>query len=194
MLVEGNEYNIPITKYRTRSYHIPPGVKSHRIPLQQIASLPLTIIAGITTHDASIGSFESAPHNFHHHDVSSAELTLDGAPIGQRLLTDSPNNNYADAYVSLLQATNNFNTDKSNSISYQDYRNNKTLLAWVTTTDLPNNDWPSYFHLKRSGALSLNITFNEPSPTALSVQVTDRRDDITTLDTEQRIRTTESVV
>ena len=153
MLVEGNEHNIPITKYRTRSYHIPPGVKSHSIPLQQIASLPLTIIAGITTHDASIGSFESAPHNFHHHDVSSAELTLDGAPIGQRLLTDFPNNNYADAYVSLLQATDNFNTDKSNGISYQDYRNNKTLFTWVTTTDLPNDDWPSYFHLKRSGAL-----------------------------------------
>lgn len=194
-LVKGADHKLPVKKHRTRSFHIPAGVKSHRIALQQEDYLPLKVIVGLVGHAAVSGDLKLSPYKYANNKVATAELTLDGSPVGQRFVTDFSTGRCAQAYASLLQATNFYDSSETNGLTYDDFRNNDhTYFAWVTSSDLPNEEWHNYFHLKRKGALALTFTFAEATAQSLSAQVLDVREDLILLDAEQRIRATESVV
>ena len=194
-LIKGHPQVMHLVKHRVRSYHVPAGVKSHRVAIQEDDYLPLKVIVGIVKHASTSGDFTLSPHNFHHFNVSAIELTVDGVPVGQRLETNFADSLCGEAYASLLQATDQWRNQTTNGLTYDEFVNEgKTLFGWVTTTDLPSHDWNSYLHLKRKGALALHITFAHATPQALSVQVLDTREDLLKIDAEKRIRTTDVVV
>ena len=194
-LIKGHPQVLHLVKHRVRSFHIPQGVKSYRIAIQQDDYLPLKVIVGLVKHASMTGNFTLSQHHFHHFNVSSIELTVDGVPVNQRLEMDFSKGLAGEAYASFLQASGQWDSQDANGLSYEWYcTKGRTLYGFVTTTDLPNEDWTTYLHLKRKGALALNITFAEPTPEALSAQVLDTREDLLKFDAEKRIRTTDTVV
>ena len=114
--------------------------------------------------------------------------------VGKPIQTDFANNNYAHAYAHTIASLGQLNSKSTNGISYSEYGENKTILAWSLGSDLPNKDKGNYFHLRRKGCTAVSLKFKDVLPKPLTVLITDEREDLLEIDLEQRVRSVVGVV
>ena len=193
-LIEGNTFKFPLLKHRTRTFTIPSGVSSHRLVIDQDDAIPSRILLTMLPHEAYVGAYKLSPFKFSNHGLTSTELTVDGVTVGKPIQTDFAKNNYAHAYAHTIASLGQLNSKSSNGISYSDYGENKTILAWSLGSDLPNKDKGNYFHLRRKGCTAVSLKFKDVLPKPLTVLITDEREDLLEIDLEQRVRSVVGVV
>jgi hypothetical protein len=193
-LIEGVTYKFPMKKHRTRVHNIPARVKSHRLVIDQDDNIPNRVVVSMLEHEAFVGNYKKSPYKFNHQGLTSIDLTVDGVSVGKRIETDFTDKKYAHAYAHTLASLGHLNSKNSNGITYDDFGNNKIVFVWSTATDLPNKDRDQYFHLRRKACTALLLTFKEPLPSPLSVQITDEREDLLEIDLENRVKTVAGVV
>ena len=192
-MVEGAKVSLPFPRSRCKKHVIPSGVQSHRIVLDEKAFLPQLIYVAITDQDSAIGNFKKSQFNFKPHGVSSYDLLLDGVVLGRSLKCSYDSNNAVEAYVQTVSAIGQTSTRSGNGISYQDFLSNKNVVVF-SMNEPKNKEWSEYFHIKRKGTLELIISFAAATTTALTVFISDLREDNLQLDLEGRVFTTEPAV
>ena len=191
--LEGAKCSMSFPRSRCRNFVVPNGVQSHRVVLAEKDFLPLLLLVAIADQDAVNGSFAKSPYNFQPNGVSTYELLLDGVALGPALKCDFANKNAIEAYTQTLSALGQLYSRTGNGVSYQDFMDNKTVVAFAMN-EPKNKEWSNYFHIKRKGTLELIITFSAPTTKALTVLVSDLREDNLQIDMEGRIYTTQPAV
>lgn len=192
-LVEGGKYQMPVMRRRTRKFAVPRGVSEYRALIQSNDFLPQQLIAAIVPQKAMSGDFKLSQFRYRAHGVNYFELTRDGNTVDRPIKCDVENGDAAHAYGHTLVALGMMDEVESNGISYEDFCDNKFLMAW-SFDDVPTEDWGKVFHIKKKGTLELFIRFARATTETLTLVVTDTREDLVKLDLENRVTTTGSVV
>ena len=192
-LVEGSKYQMPVLRRRTRKFSMPSGVTEYRALIQTNDFLPQQLIVAIVPQKAVSGHFQHSQFCYKAHGANYFELTRDGNTVDRPIKCDVANGDAAYAYTHTLVALGMLDDVESNGIGYEEFCDNKFLMAW-SFDDVPTEDWGKVFHIKKKGTLELFIRFAQATTQTLTLVVTDTREDLVKLDLENRVTTTGSVV
>ena len=192
-LVEGNKYQLPVMRRRTRKFAMPAGITEYRALIQSNDFMPQQIIAALVPQKAMSGHFKHSQFCYKAHGANYFELTRDGNTVDRPIKCDVASKSAAHAYTHTLVALGMLDDVEGNGISYDQFCDNKFLMAW-SFDDVPAADWGKVFHIKKKGTLELLIRFAAATAETLTLVVTDTREDLVKLDLENRVTTTGSVV
>ena len=192
-LLEGAKYSLPFPRQRCKSWVVPTGVQTHRINLAEQNYLPQLLAITLVDQEAANGSFGKSQFNFKPYGVSSYDVLLDGVLMGRSLKCDYANGNAAEAYSQTVSAIGQTSSRSGNGISYNDFLSNKAVIVFALN-EPKNEEWRDYFHIKRKATLELVITFAAATTQALTLLVSDLREDNLSIDMEGRVHMTEPAV
>ncbi len=160
----------PIKRVIVKSFLITKGIKDETITNINTNVLPNRIVIGMVDNQAFNGAIKRNPFNFHHYNLSSIGVLVDGknSVYGQPIEFDFKNRKFIRGYYSLFE-----NIDKpvfatGNGISRSDYDGGYTLLAFDLTPDLSSGE---QFNLIKNGNLSIALKFDEAVPDPLTLIV-----------------------
>ena len=157
-LVEGNKYQMPVMRRRTRKFAMPSGITEYRALIQSNDFLPQQIIAVLVPQKAMSGSFKHSQFCYKAHGANYFELTRDGNTVDRPIKCDDASGSATHAYTHTMVALGMLDDVEGNGISYKDFCANNFLMAW-SFDDVPTADWGKVFHIKKKGTLDLLIRF-----------------------------------
>jgi len=131
---------------------------------------PKMLIVGCLEHDAFNGNIKKSPFNFQHFNLNKIGLYRDGELVpGQILHPNFSNGHFMRSYVNTMEAMNYFNTDDSNGLTMEHFKQGYTLYVFDLTPDA-NCEAP-YRNISKSGSLRLELNFSTPLKQALNVML-----------------------
>ena len=193
-LVAGANYLLPVMRPRVRSFTVHSGVTEQRICVQEQDTLPLSLAVAFVEQRAIVGDFTKSQFRYSPNNISSVELTVDGITIGKTLHCDFVNGDAAHAYVHSLTALGMHGRTRGNGLTYDEFKTNKTVFAWVLSDDHSEEEFGTCFHLKKQGSLEIVIRFSQAVPHTLNAQVFELREDIVKQNLEGVVETVEAIV
>ena len=147
------------------------------------SQVPKMVVIGLLEHDAFNGNIKKSPFNFQHFDLNKIGLYRDGELVpGQIFTPDYDNDFYMRSYTNTMKTLNYFNTDDSNGMTLEHFKNGYNLYAFDLTPDATNQG--PHRHLIRTGSLRLEIGFAKALPgpiTAMVFAIIDAKLEITKL-------------
>ena len=128
----------PLQQSEMVSYSIPAGTGYHTQDNLFRGQTPKLVVVGMVLNEAFNGDAKTNPLSFQHFDVNYIALQRDGENVPY---THPLQPNFADglvghAYMSMIQGLEMFNTNVSNGLTLQQFRNGCTLYAFNLTPDL----------------------------------------------------------
>ena len=194
-LLSGHDQQIPFKRTKTRTQLVNAAVSSAEFTLDQHTTYPDEVIVTLTKHSATNGAYKESPVVFRHEKLESIELLRDGTPFGHRIETDFANGNYAQAFTHNLAELGYARSQTDNGITLKMFGDGCTFFAWNLNPSHPEPDEPSSaFHLKRKGSLGFRLRFKEALAHAVTVNITEVREDLMSIDLEKRIHTASSAL
>ena len=180
-------------KLRNASYHINhvditsftinAGVSNYVKDQLYASQTPKLLIVGMLDHAAFNGSLATNPFNFQHFDVDKIGLYRDGELVpGQVFTPDFDKDLYSRSYAALMRVLNLFNTDDSNGLTLEHFKNGYTLFGFDLTPDAQCS--APYRSIHFSSSLRLEMNFSKALPKTITVMlfaVFDSRVEITAL-------------
>ena len=134
------------------------GVKSFIKESLYTAQMPKLLVIGLLEHDAFDGNIKKSPFNFQHFDLNKIIIQREGELVpGIVHSLDYANNQYMAAYNYTMSALNYFNTDDTNGITLEHFKQGFNLYAYDLTPD-GTYEGP-HRHLTRTGSLRLELQF-----------------------------------
>lgn len=158
----------PINHIDITTFTIQTGTKSVRKDSLFKTQPPKMLVVGLLDHGAFNGEIEKSPFNFHHYGLDKIALYRDGdVTPGQIINPDYAKDKYAHAYNHTMQTLNYFNTDDSNGMTMEHFKDGYTLYAFDLTPD--NTPQGPHRHHIRAGSLRLEMHFSTPLTAPVNV-------------------------
>ena len=129
--------------------------------------IPRRLILGLVPGENFAGSINTNPFNFKHYNVNTIELQVGGRAI-RPLKFDFRSENYALAYMYLMNGIGNGNCDKGIWLSYNDYAKGNTLFVFDLTADGVDSD---AMELMKSGSINVRFSFDEDLDAANGIEL-----------------------
>ena len=132
------------------------------------SQVPKLLIIGLLEHDAFNGNVKKNPFNFKHFNLNKIGLYRDGELVpGQILTPDYDDDFYTRAYNQTMSALNYFNTDDSNGMTMEHFKDGYNLYAFDLTPD--GTAQGPHRHLMTTGSLRLELAFKKNLTHAITV-------------------------
>ena len=149
----------PIPRYQLVSHIITNGqletVKDNLFPVET----PKLLLVGMVDHTAFNGDYKKNPYNFQNYNLKKLVLYRNGEIVhGHALSPDYKNNQYTDAYTQTMSALKFYNTDDSNGITYEEFKDGYNIYAFDLTSD--NNANATYRNGSADKGLRLEMKFD----------------------------------
>lgn len=145
--------------------------------------VPKMVVIGLLDHDAFNGDISQSPFNFQNFGLSKIALYRNGELVpGQIFTPDYDKDHFLRAYNHTMTTLNYFNTDDSNGITMEHFKDGYNLYAFDLTPD-GTNEGP-HRHLIRTGSLRLELAFTKAVAkpiTVLMFSIIDAKLEITKL-------------
>ena len=132
---------------------------------------------GIVTNDAFSGDITKSPFNYLKHDVLNVQLSIDGKPLPTRPLEMT---NYARAYDNLFRNTGQYGKLTGCGITRKQFENGSLLYVFNCRKDQSSRQ--DIFPYRRTGTVSLRVTFENTTSEGLVVVVMSEFDQIYNID------------
>ena len=124
------------------------------------SQVPKMIVVGLLDHAAFNGNIKKSPFNFKHYNLNKIGLYRDGELTpGQIFTPDYANDHFTRSYNHTMDALNYFNTDDSNGMTMEHFKDGYNLYAFDLTPDGSNQG--QHRHLIRSGSVRLELNFEK---------------------------------
>jgi hypothetical protein len=134
------------------------------------SQVPKMIVIGLLEHDAFNGNIEKSPFNFQHFNLNKIGLYRDGELVpGQIFTPDYDADFYLRSYTNTMSTLNYFNTDDSNGMTMEHFKNGYNLYAFDLTPD-GSNQGP-HRHLVKTGSLRLELAFSKNLTSPITVML-----------------------
>lgn len=160
----------PLRHMDISTFTITKGVHNHVKDRLYPSQTPKMLVVGCLEHDAFNGNMMKSPFNFQHFDVNKIGLYRDGELVpGQIFHPDFDKNRFSHAYVNTMNAMNYFNTDDSNGMTLEHFKNGYTLYVFDLTPDANSNS--PYRNIIKNSSLRLEINFDKALPSAINVML-----------------------
>ena len=119
---------------------------------------PKMLIIGCLNHAAFNGSYHTNPFDFQHFNLNKIGLYRDGELVpGQIFTPDFAEGYVLRPYVHTMNVLNYFNTDDSNGMTLEHFKNGYTLFAFDLTPDAQCN--APYRSINYNSSLRLEMNF-----------------------------------
>lgn len=165
------------------SFTINSGVSNYIKDQLYASQTPKMLIVGLLDHVAFNGSINTNPFNFQHFNLDKIGLYRDGELVpGQVFTPDFPKDMYLRSYAALMRVLNYFNTDDSNGMTLEHFKDGYTLFGFDLTPDAQCS--APYRSIHFSSSLRLEMNFAKALPKTITVMlfaVFDSRVEITGL-------------
>jgi hypothetical protein len=146
-------YNITQSKIKT--FNIPAGATSLEIPNIIQGNLPRSVHIGFVSNGTFNGSINTNPFKFHHHNVNSFNIKINGVPV--RSIPFTPDFTAKSGalleYRWFMDNCGIQHENESNGITYDDFVNNTAIWNFDLTAD-----WCNSFHLHETKTGSMDVT------------------------------------
>ncbi|KAJ8050978.1 hypothetical protein HOLleu_04375 [Holothuria leucospilota] len=150
-----------------------------------LGNLPKRLVIGCVDSEASNGSYNRNPFNFHHHDLNFIALYVDGEQLPWKPLRPNfGDGQYIMAYQTLFSGLNTMFSDKGKHIDRYDYGHGYTLYAFDMTPDLANG---GHFNLRKNGNVRLEMQFDHTLMRTVNVIVYAEYDAIGEIDKTRNV-------
>ena len=133
-----------------------------------LSQVPKLLALGLIDHDAFNGNIKKNPFDFHHFNLNKIALYRDGELVpGQILTPDYDNDHFSRAYNQTMESLHYFNTDDSNGMTMEHFKNGYNLYIFDLTPDTTAQG--PHRHLMRTGSLRLELGFKKNLTSAVTV-------------------------
>ena len=184
----------PVRRVVCKALSIAPGLPNVRLDNIFSGLVPTSFVLGLVDSNAYTGKYGKNPFNFHHYDISSITLSVNGEeiPFKQlRLKFPTARNkrdktvDYIQAYNTLFSGTGKMFSNMGLDITRDDYPEGYTLFAFDLTPDMCNT--ADYFNTVQRGTLSVDLTFDTDTPEAISMVCYSDFENIIRIDSERNV-------
>ena len=132
------------------------------------AQVPKMLVIGLLDHAAFNGDMTKNPFDFQNFNLNRIGLYRDGELVpGQILTPDYDQNHFMRAYNQTMDALHYFNTDDSNGMTIDHFKDGYNLYVFDLTPD--NTAQGPHRHLMRTGSLRLELGFKKKLSNAVTV-------------------------
>ena len=129
---------------------------------------PKMLVIGLLEHDAFNGNVKKNPFNFQHFDLNKIGIYRDGELVpGQIFTPDYDSDRYMRAYTNTMSVMNYYNTDDSNGLTIEHFKDGYNLYAFDLTPDAQCN--APYRSITYNSSLRLEVNFAKPLPNTINV-------------------------
>lgn len=152
------------------SFVITKGVRDFKKDRLYASQTPKMLIVGCVDHDAFNGNIKKSPFNFQNYDLNKIALYRDGELVpGQIHTPNFSSDHFLRSYVSSMNALNYFNTDDSNGMTLEHFKDGYTLHAFDLTADANTN--ATYRNLTKTSSLRLELGFASATKETINVML-----------------------
>lgn len=125
--------------------------------------LPKTLFIAMIDHEAYSGHIKKNPFNFQNYDLKKLAVYRNGQVVQGRVLEPNyKNNQYTLAYGMTMRALKMYNSDDSNAITYDDFKNGFNIYVFDLTADADTES--TYRTVNLDKGLRLEATFDTKLP------------------------------
>ena len=186
----------PVRRVVCKALSIAPGLPNVRQDNIFSGLVPTSFVFGLVDSNAYTGEYGKNPFNFKHYDISTITLSVNGKeiPFKQlRLKFPNPSDtelkkktvDFIQAYNTLFSGTGKMFSNMGLDITRDDYPHGFTLFAFDLTPDMCNT--ADYFNTVQRGTLSVDITFENDTPEAISMVCYSDFENIIRIDSERNV-------
>jgi len=151
----------PVNHSVLTNFTIGAGSSSHAYPNLFPTAMPKAVYITFVENEAFIGAFEKNPFNFQHFNVSKLALYQDGKFVSCKAYEPNfKDGKFAREYGSIFTALNMFNTDDSNGITMDMYKNGYFFIMYNLTADADLGG--ESVGVTKPGNLRLEVSFESP--------------------------------
>lgn len=160
----------PIQRTNFRSFTIAKGSQGEEKPDLFPDSTPRLVLIAMVDNDAFHGTLAKNPYNFKHNDLSKIVLMRNGQPFPGHVYEPNFDEKLTlRSYVNTMMAMDYFNTDDTNGLTPDEFRNGFTIYAFDMTAD--NQVVAPHRQAKKRESVSLQIAFKNALPATINVLV-----------------------
>lgn len=151
-------YNVKHVNIST--FTINKGTQTHTKDRLFMSETPKFMVVGLVEHDRFNGELKKSPFNFEHFGLNKIGVYRDGEmTLGQTFTPDFDKDCFLRSYVNTMTALNLFNTDDSNGMTIEHFKNGYNLYVFDLTPD--GNAHATYRSVKSSSSLRLELGFEK---------------------------------
>lgn len=122
------------------------------------SQIPKLLVVGLVEHEAFNGVVTKNPFDFQNFNLEKIAIYRDGQLVpGQILTPDYRGDKFVEAYNQTMNSLNYFNTDDSNGLTMDHFKNGYNLYVFDLTPDKTAQG--PHRHLMRTGSLRLEMKF-----------------------------------
>lgn len=147
------------------------------------SQVPKMIVVGLLDHAAYNGDIKTSPFNFQHFGLNKIGLYRDGEITPGQIFTPNYDlDHFTRSYNHTMNTLNYFNTDDSNGMTMEHFKDGYNLYAFDLTPDTSNQG--THRHLMKTGSLRLELNFQKvltKSVTVMMFGILDAKLEITKL-------------
>lgn len=163
----------PITKIEPKMLNISAGLTVAELANISLGTIPNKVVVCLVDHKAVNGDYRRSGLEFHHNNLTSVALYVNGnvtsPPYEMKYSrTDSALSLCARAYMN-MHIVSGCEDELGSGISLEDFAERTNLYIFNLSPDLNCCNDFSYTSPTTQAALSLRLTFAEPTPQPLSV-------------------------
>ncbi len=152
------------------TYTITKGVRTFLKDGLFESQVPKLVVIGLLDHDAFNGNMKKSPFNFKNFDVGKIALYRDGEMVPGQIHTPNYDKDlFVKSYTNTMETLNYFNTDDSNGMTLEHFKDGYNLYAYDLTPDATNQG--PHRHLMKTGSLRLEIDFRTPPSQPITVML-----------------------
>ena len=186
----------PVRRVACKALTIPANLPNIRLDNIFSGLVPTSFVFGLVDSNAYTGDYSKNPFNFKNYDISTITLSVNGEeiPFKQlRLKFPNPSDSeskkktvdFIQAYNTLFSGTGKMFSNMGLDITRDDYPQGFTLFAFDLTPDMCNT--ADYFNTVQRGTLSVDLTFDQATPEAISMVCYSDFENIIRIDSERNV-------
>jgi hypothetical protein len=180
LLEQNKDVMIPINRVETQYFTISPQRESEVITVLQNRQNPKRILFCLLSHSAKNGSYLYNPFNFHHYNMSSINLLVNGSNVlAKPLRLNFDGDQYMRAYSCLQTVCGKALHNDSNGITPKMFAEGHCIIGFDLAPDLCQGEG---VHVVKHGTTSLEIEFSTPLTETVSVFTYCEFDDMLKID------------
>jgi len=163
---------LPYMRTDVRKFGLAKGLHTAEISDPFSSLIPDQLIIGLVSNKASYGSLDENPFFFHHYNLNTIRVTVDGAEMGRGTLetkfADTPEKGlYMEGYESLMGIGDN--CQNVCPISRTEYADGNTFYRFQWRDEGESDSDGDVLPLRRTGHLRVFLKFDQQLPEAVSV-------------------------
>ncbi|KAK7095801.1 hypothetical protein V1264_005166 [Littorina saxatilis] len=177
----------PLKRVVVKTFSIPTGNHSAVQDNLFLSQTPNRLVIGLVDSAAFNGQASRNPYHFKTQGLSFLSLYLDGKQIpGKPLTPNFEQHQYVRSFFSLMTSTGLANRDAGSYMELRDFELGYAIYSFDLSPSLLDGD---QFELVKSGALRLELKFNQALPAPVMVIVYGEMDSMIEIDRSRQVLT-----